>query len=188
MKRWNKLAMLLALALAGSAFARAEDSPEKSKGDAQEHVKMFEHMKKNLGLSDETAGKLKDLFESQRKASEPLHQQMKVTFEKLRWQVDAKADSADIAATLDEAEKGEKALQEQHEKLKAAVNALLTPEQRAKMLLAHGPGGPAGPEGMRGRPNDEKWKGRKEGKGPKKGRGDDDDDDKPGPKDGKDKE
>lgn len=162
---------MLALAMT-SAGLRAEDAgddhPRKDdRGKAEWQAKAFGRMKDKLGLSDDQAAKLKDAFEAHKKAVKPLRRDLKVSLEKLRWQVDAKADAKDLAATLDQIKSSRAALREAHEKLASRLSGILTPEQRARMALWRfdmmkrrrgmvfmrrgGPGMPPPPPGMDGR-------------------------------------
>jgi Spy/CpxP family protein refolding chaperone len=156
MNRWSKVALMGVLALAGTYAARAEDSG-KNRREAWKDER-FEMLKKDLNISDDKAAKLKAAFEKGREAGKPLAKALRVSLEKLRWQVDAGADSKEIAATLAEVKKNHKALREAREGVRDSVEAMLTPEQSAKLLLAHvahfrgprgrfGPGmGPGGPK------------------------------------------
>lgn len=166
------LAVVLAVAVgAGRLLAADRDEGAEGNGDKAAHVeRMLEHMKRELGLSDADAAKVKSAFEEQRKTVEPLHRELKVGLEKLRWQVDAKADPKDLEATLSQLDKTRKALFEQHEKLIEKLRGSLSVEAQAKLALfkaermhrmhaMHGMmmrfhrgwGGPEGrgPEGMR---------------------------------------
>jgi Spy/CpxP family protein refolding chaperone len=143
------LAVVCALALAG-AGARAEDA----KAKPERGSRMLEGMKDKLGLSDDQAGKLKAAFEAQKAAAKPVREQMKVSLEKLKWQVDSKADAKDISATLASVDQARKALRDQREKFAGSLSSILTPEQRAKMALhmmaPRGRGGWSGHGGMKG--------------------------------------
>jgi Spy/CpxP family protein refolding chaperone len=152
MNRSLKVVLAAVLAFAASAGAvRAAEGKGEHKDGAEKHEKMFGRMKEKLGLSNEQADKFKAAFKAQREAVKPLREQIKVGLEKLRWQVDAKADSKDIAATLEQIDRSKKAMRAEREKLQATVTALLSPEARARMALwqakrmhKHGRGGHGG--------------------------------------------
>jgi Spy/CpxP family protein refolding chaperone len=143
MKHWTKVIIWLSLgALTASAGALgADDDASGPKDSPACSERKFNPLRERLGLSDEQAAKLKSVFEGERKAAAPLHDALRVNLEKLRWQVDAKAGSKDIAATLNLVEAIRKALNDAHDKVTASLAAILTPEQRARMLLdRYGPG------------------------------------------------
>lgn len=139
MKRWKSLVLLGALALALPPAGRADDGARRGgPAKTQWRERAFDRAKEELGLSDEQAGKLEAAFQAHRKAAEPLRDRLKVAFEKLRWQVDAKASPKELSQTLDELDQARAAMREDHEKFRAELSKLLTPEQRAKMTLWRG--------------------------------------------------
>lgn len=133
---------VLAVMLAAAGGARTILAADKGEGsgpakEAREErsERMLEHMQRKLGLSDAEAAKVKSVFEESRRASEPLRRDLKVALEKLRWQVDAKAGSKELASTLDQLDKSRKALAEQREKTIAELKASLPVEAQAKLAL-----------------------------------------------------
>jgi len=137
-------AALLGLAAAGTLQARDHKGPGDRKGPGGGpawHEKFKDLMQKRFDLSDDQQAKLKEAFEAQRKAAEPLHKELRVGLAKLRWQVEAEADSKELAATLAQLDKTRKALQSQQDKFLSSLKNILTPVQQAKMLLAHMPQG-----------------------------------------------
>lgn len=108
-------------------------------------------MEDALELPKEKQEAVCEVMERWRKDASDLHDRLKVALSKLQWQVDAKADPKDLTATLDEAGKAREALRKHFEKTRAEIDGLLTPEQRARMLLAYPHPGPGffGPRGMR---------------------------------------
>ena len=162
---------------------RAEEKGGKAKesmaedAEARQHDREVEEMKRKLGLSEEAAAKVQAAMKAHREAAEPLHKELKSAMRRLRDELEDKAPDAEIQATLDKLEKTHKAMQAEGEKMKASLSAVLTPTQKAKMLMgmmarmhAGGPGGPGG------------WMGHHGGRGGEGGglrrhrRGDDEDD------------
>lgn len=145
MNRGTKVALAGLLAVPALVAARAESR------------RGCDLVRDVIGLSGDAAEKLTTVLKSGRKVGEPLHRRLHESLEKLRWQVDAEAGDKEIAATLEQVEKARDALRKQRESVKAEIDGLLTPEQRARMLLALGPMGmePPPPPG-----------GFKEGRGP----------------------
>lgn len=129
-------ALAVAAAAAGARAAGSDEGGEPGGRRAEFAARMQEHMKKRLGLSDDQAAKMKTIFEDSRKASEPLKHDLKVSLEKLRWQVDAKAGDKDLEATLAQVDKDRKALSSQREKAIERLNKELPAEARAKLALA----------------------------------------------------
>lgn len=175
MKKKIWLAGLMAAALAGAAWtayaddnqapAGSDDKPAMGQGmDPDGGMMGGEHMdkmKEKLGLTDDQASKLKDLFKNQMEANKPLRDQMKIDMDTLQQKVDMKASDGDIKKLLDKLDGEQKQMQASRDKMKDQLRSILTPTQQAKMVL-----------GMRqmGMGMMEKWKGRHGGKmGGKKG-------------------
>jgi len=119
---------LLAGALLLPAMIRAE---EHGGGEAK-----LERMREKLGISEEQAAKLKAARRAKRDASEASRTEMKAAMRKLSDQLEDKASDKDIAATLDKIASARKAQRAEMEKFEAGISAILTPTQRAKMLVA----------------------------------------------------
>lgn len=177
MNRTLSILALAALLLAPAALVRAADAPapkpddkaaaapHAGKADKDENVGRGwapgRRMKKRLGLTDEQAAKVEAAFKAQRDADQALFDQMKKDMETLRRQVFDKAPDADIQTTLDRLSAARKKAQASMEGVHAELASILTPTQRAKMVLMRergfgpGMGGPGmrgpGRPGMRGR-------------------------------------
>ena len=121
-------------------WVSAEQGPQKHHWDPAQ-------MQKGLGLTDDQMAKLKAAKDAQKTAMKPLRDQMKSLMEKLGDQVKAKAPDADIQSTLDSLKQTRNALREQMEKGQEQMASLLTPTQRAKMLLRMAQRGPHGKGG-----------------------------------------
>lgn len=106
-----------------------EDMDDSGKSQRQEN------MLKKLGLSGDPAEKMKAAMKAHRDAVKPLRKDARADMKKLRDQIKNKANDAAVAATLAKMEISHKAIQAENEKLKAATDSLLTPTQRAKLLL-----------------------------------------------------
>ena len=112
-----------------------------------------------LGLTDEQAQKMRELKKARKEAVAPLRKKLKEEMLTLREQVRDEEGDKNIQATLERLQGLNKSIQAENEKFKTKVQALLTPSQQAKLLLARGrrqgPGGERGfgrhgGRGMRG--------------------------------------
>ena len=115
------LALSLAAFFAGSAFAAGGEG-----------------FKDKLGLTEEQSQKMEAARKSRREAMEPLKGQFKKHLATLKEQVAGNASDAQIQAALDEIEKHHAAQRAAGEQFHAQVKAILTPRQRAIMLLKMG--------------------------------------------------
>jgi Spy/CpxP family protein refolding chaperone len=107
-------------------------------------------MKEYLGLTEQQVTDVEALREKHRAASEPILQELKAKREALRT---ALGSAEPNATTVGQMVIAVRALGNQlralNEGLRADTLALLTPEQKDK-LLTRGPGRPRGPRGQRG--------------------------------------
>ena len=170
-------AALLAGALLAPALLRAEDKAEKPAQEEGHHGGMRAKFKEKLGLTDEQESKLKALRRAHREASESAKNDLQAAMRKLGDQLEDKASEKDLSATLDKIKAGRRALRDAQDKFEADAAAVLTPTQRAKMVVAmgrmmkggmRGHGGP----GMRGHGG---WGEHEGGGGPERGPKHDDD-------------
>ncbi len=125
------LAGLLLLAAAGAARAQEDE------GDAPppEHQMSAAKLKDKLGLTDEQVQKLDASMKSAKETMKPLGEALKQDMAKLKEQVRAKAKDDEIQSTLDSLQKDRTALREAMEKHMDESKGILTPTQRAKMVL-----------------------------------------------------
>lgn len=131
---------LLAGALLLPAMIRAEE-----RGGGRKEARL-EKMREKLGISEAQADKLKAARRAKRDASEATRAELKAAMRKLSDQLEDKAPEKDLAATLERIAAARKAQRAEMEKFEAGMREILTPTQRAKMLVAmkkHG--------GMRGK-------------------------------------
>ncbi len=161
-------AALLAGALILPAVLRAEDKAE-GKGGAHAEKggpeAMAERMREKFGLSEEQGAKLKAAHRAKRDAFAASMTEIGTATRKLQDQLEDKASDKDIAATMDKISSVRKAMRADEDKFEASLASILTPTQRAKMMLAmkaHMGGGMRG--GMHGGPH-----GGMRGHGPKGG-------------------
>jgi Spy/CpxP family protein refolding chaperone len=121
----------------GTPSLKAEDADgpghEQHMGDRGEGHEG--HWKEKLGLSDEQSKRMEAIRTSEKTEMEPLHEKMRVLKEKLRWQVDAKANDKDIKATLDELEISFNSMQSAEKKYRDQKKVILTPTQQAQAFL-----------------------------------------------------
>jgi Spy/CpxP family protein refolding chaperone len=122
--------LLLAAAPSG---LRAED--EDGGGGKPPHEMSAKKLKDKLGLTDEQVTKLDAAWKAQKEAAKPLHEQMKKDMDKLKEQVDKKAGDDEIKSTLDSLKSDRQAMMESMKKAHEASDGILTPTQRAKMIL-----------------------------------------------------
>lgn len=130
-------AALLGGALFLPAILRAEGKKEKPAPEEREG-RMAAKIKEKLGLSDEQAEKLKALRRAHRDAAESLRSELKASVRRLGDQLEDDASEKELSATLDKIKAGRKALREARDKFEADSSALLTPTQRAKLVVAMG--------------------------------------------------
>lgn len=135
---------LLAGALLLPAMIRAEEH-----GGGRKEARL-EKMREKLGLSEAQAEKLKAARRARRDASEATRVELKAAMRKLSDQLEDKAPEKDLAATLERIAAARKAQRAEMEKFEAGVREILTPTQRAKMLVAMKKRG-----GMRGKRGDD---------------------------------
>ena len=169
------LASLLAVPLSATEGHKADKDHAKAVAESGHH-RMADRMKEKLGLNDEQAKKLDAAWQEHRKAVESLQEQLHKALRKVHGELEIEAPDKDIQTALDQVEKARESLRAEADKLKKNMEALLTPTQRAKMLLmrekmmrrgARGPedwwarghdedrGERHGPEGWRGRAHDQ---------------------------------
>jgi Spy/CpxP family protein refolding chaperone len=92
-------------------------------------------MKEKLGLNDEQAKKLDAAWQEHREAVKPLREQLHKALKKIHGVLEIEASDKDIQAALDQVEKARGSLRAETDKHKKIIEALLTPTQRAKMLV-----------------------------------------------------
>ncbi len=92
-------------------------------------------MAKKLELSDDQTAKLKSTMESEKEAVTPLREKQHELIKKLKGQVKDKVADADIQTTLNDLKSNPQAIRDQMEKFQSQKETLLTPTQRAKMIL-----------------------------------------------------
>lgn len=121
---------LLAGSLLLPAMIRAEEHGEKGKESR------LEKMREKLGISEAQAEKLKAARRAKRDASEATRAELKAAMRKLSDQLEDKAPEKDLAATLERIAAARKEQRAEMEKFEAGMREILTPTQRAKMLVA----------------------------------------------------
>lgn len=122
---------LLAGALLLPAALRAEDKPGKGGKEA-----FVERMKEKFGISEEQASKLKAAKRARRDADAAIHADIQAAMRKLSDQIEDKAPEKDLSATLDKIVAARKSMRAEEDKFEAALTSILTPTQRAQMLVA----------------------------------------------------
>lgn len=133
------MSMALAGALLLPAGLRAQGGPEGRPGPRGEQggkEAFKERMKEKFGISDEQEAKLKAAKRARRDADAATHAEIGAAMRKLSDQLEDKAPEKDLSATLDKIVAGRKALRAEEDKFEAALTSILTPTQRARMLVA----------------------------------------------------
>lgn len=151
---------LLAGALLLPAAVRAEDGPKGKAAYGKEGFK--ERMREKFDISEEQEAKLKAARRARRDADAAIHADMQAAMRKLSDQIEDKAPEKDLSATLDKIVAARKSMRAEEDKFEAALTSILTPTQRAQMLVAM--------KGRMGKKHGGKPRGgRKMGDGPKHG-------------------
>ncbi len=163
----NRIAVLISVVLliGGSIFVAAQDKsgmhqhpPMQQDGRPQPppppmgefSPRMMEHLSRELNLTDAQQAEMKSTLDAARPTLEPLMQRM----DELHKQLDAATanghfDEAQVRAIATQQAQVMVELTVEHERMKAKLYNMLTPEQRAKADQMHGGGHPhpGGPEG-----------------------------------------
>lgn len=157
------MSMALAGALLLPAGLRAQGGPE-ARGDQGGKEAFKERMKEKFGISDEQEAKLKAAKRARRDADAAIRAEIGAAMRKLSDQLEDKAPEKDLSATLDKIAAARKSLRAEEDKFEAALTSILTPAQRARMLVAMKghkggmrggmKGGRTGPGKMGGGPRD----------------------------------
>lgn len=136
MKYRKPLMVILGLSLLTTPLlVRPVKADEGSSSDKKSWFKVHGKHEDGLGLSEDQKTKLKKLEEDKDAAMTPLHRKMRDLTIKLGDQIEDKASESEIKATLEELHSSRKAMKEQMEKFDHEKDAILTPTQRAKMML-----------------------------------------------------
>jgi len=96
----------------------------------------MEHMREKLGISEEQEAKLKAARRAKRDADAGAHAELGAATRKLSDQLEDKAAEKDLSATLDKIAAARKTMRVEDERFEAALTSILTPTQRAKMVVA----------------------------------------------------
>lgn len=95
-----------------------------------------ERFREKFGITEEQGAKLKAARRARRDAAAASRTELKAAMNKLSDQIEDKASDKELTATLDRIVALRKARRAEAEKFEAGVSAILTPAQRAKMLVA----------------------------------------------------
>ncbi|HXG94595.1 MAG TPA: periplasmic heavy metal sensor [Blastocatellia bacterium] len=141
-------ALLVVMLIASSvAMAQGPMMPRGPRAQAEPGAGLL-RLKDYLGLTDQQVSDMKALIKKHRDAAVPLVEEMKAKREVLRAALDGAEPNATTVGQLVIAERGlGKQLRALNEKLRADLLAILTQEQKDKLLM-HGP--IAGPRARRG--------------------------------------
>jgi len=125
---------LLAVPLTSTRSYASEEKGESSAKAESGHHRMSGWMKEKIGLTSEQSKKLEAAWKEHREAVKALREQMHKAMKKVQGELEIEASDKDIQAALDQAEKARQALRGAGDKLRQAMDSVLTPTQRAKML------------------------------------------------------
>jgi len=185
MRKWTFLGSLMAVLMAGAyLMAYAKDSQkgpaccagmmcDMGGGGMMGHG--MDKLKDKLGLTDDQATKMKDLFKNHMEETQPLRDQMKVDMDTLRLKVHSKASDGEIKKLLDTLSADRDKMESGRKTMEKKVREILNPTQQAKFLVSMRDRG----MGMMGKRMGQRWD--KDGKGMKgrsKGKSDKDGDEK----------
>jgi protein CpxP len=159
----NRIAVFISIAMlmAGSVFVAAQDKAGAGGGHPPMHEgrmpppggefgpMMIEHMSRALSLTEAQKTEAKAVLDAARPTVEPLmkkqdelHQQLEAAT------ANGQFDEAQVRALATQQAQTMVELTVEHERLKAKLFSLLTPEQRTKaQQMMHGHGGPPHPGG-----------------------------------------
>lgn len=134
MKRIITMALAGVLLLPAALSAQGGPDGKPGAGDKKESFK--ERMKEKFDITDEQEGKLKAAKRARRDADAAIHADIQAAMRKLSDQIEDKASEKDLSATLDKIVAARKSMRAEEDKFEAALTSILTPTQRAKMLVA----------------------------------------------------
>lgn len=132
-------ASLLAGVFLLPAMLRAEGRPEDGRqahGEKGGKEAFAARMREKLGLSEEQEANLKAARRAKRDAAAAASAELATATRGLQDQLEDRASEKDLAATLDKIAASRRMMREAEEKFEAALASILTPLQRAKMLVA----------------------------------------------------
>lgn len=126
---------LLAGALLLPAALHAQGKPE-ARGEKGGKEAFKERMREKFGITEDQEAKLKAAKRARRDADSATHAELATAIRKLSDQLEDKASEKDLTATLDKIVAGRRAMRAEEDKFEAALTSILTPTQRAQMLVA----------------------------------------------------
>jgi Spy/CpxP family protein refolding chaperone len=132
------LAVAIVFAVVHLALAQEQGGSDKAdggKGDGQQKWGHFDGLQKKLGLSDTQETQLKNLFKSRSEEVKPLRDQLQLDRDKLRLLVDKKAAESQLTDSMDKVNSDQEALKSDREKFRQKMKGILTPQQRAQMMV-----------------------------------------------------
>jgi Spy/CpxP family protein refolding chaperone len=138
--RWFAVLMLGTFMTLPLVMARADEagSPPANEGEAHHWKHGDGRMHDELGLTDDQKAKLKSIREAQEKALKPIWRKQRDLTIKLRDQLEDKAGEAEIGRTLTDLKANREAMTTEAKRFMSQREAILTPTQRARMMLKHG--------------------------------------------------
>ncbi|MCX5796694.1 MAG: periplasmic heavy metal sensor [Elusimicrobia bacterium] len=99
------------------------------------HRRMADRMHEQLGLNAEQAKKVDAAIQEHRDAVKPLREALSKAVRRVHGLLEIEASDKDIQAALDQVEQARRSLLAETDKLKKTMETMLTPTQRAKMLV-----------------------------------------------------
>jgi Spy/CpxP family protein refolding chaperone len=146
-----------ALIVAAVIFAAAQDGPGQQRQPPPPPpppmgVPPIEHLAKILGLTDAQSAELKPFLDSERQTVDAIMKRLGDLHKQLDEATkDGHFDEAQVRGLATQMAQAQADLMVEHERMKAKIYNMLTPEQRARMEELHKRGGPH--DGRPGPPN-----------------------------------
>ena len=138
--RWPSILLLGTLMSLPLSLVRADEDGKPAHEEESHHWKHDrgnEHEHGDLGITNDQKSKLKSIMEAQEKALKPFWRKHRDLTIKLADLVEDKASDADITKTLSDLKENREAMETESKRFKGQREAVFTPTQKARMMLAH---------------------------------------------------
>jgi len=136
--RWSAVMVLGTFMALPLSLARADEAvqPSANEGEAYHGKHGMGHEHRD-GLTDDQMAKLKSIREAEEVALKPIHRKQRDLSIKLRDQLEDKASDSAIESTLADLKATHQSMEKEAQKFMSQREAILTPTQRARMMLKH---------------------------------------------------
>ena len=138
--RWSAVLMLGTFMALPLAMVRADEAGSLPANDGEAHYGIHGkgHDHHDLDLTDDQKTKLKSIKEAQETALKPIWRKQRDLSIKLHDQLEDKVSDADIERTLTALKTNRETMETEAKRFMIQRDAILTPTQRARMMLKHG--------------------------------------------------